>query len=70
MKRSEQFLVVSLVSEKEVFFIVAKSEQKNAIMSAIMEKAGLTSKAVTIVFSLPVTSTAGLRILEDEEENS
>ena len=54
----------------EVIFIVAKSEQKNAIMSAIMEKAGITSKAGTIVFSLPVTSTAGLRILEDEEENS
>ena len=70
MKRAEQFLGVSLVSEKEVIFIVAKSEQKNAIMSAIMEKAGLTSKAGTIVFSLPVTSTAGLRILEDEEENS
>ena len=68
MKRAEQFLGVSLVSEKEVIFIVA--EQKNAIMSAIMEKAGLTSKAGTIVFSLPVTSTAGLRILEDEEENS
>ena len=47
-----------------------RAEQKNAIMSAIMEKAGLTSKAGTIVFSLPVTSTAGLRILEDEEENS
>lgn len=70
MKRAEQFLGVSLVSEKEVIFIVAKSEQKNAIMSAIMEKDGFTSKAGTIVFSLPVTSTAGLRILEDEEENS
>ena len=69
-KAIEQFLGVSLVSEKEVIFIVTKSEQKNAIMSAIMEKAGLTSKAGTIVFSLPVTSTAGLRILEDEEENS
>ena len=70
MKRAEQFLGVSLVSEKEVIFIVAKAEQKNAIMTAIMEKAGLTSKARTIVFSLPVTSTAGLRILEAEEENS
>ena len=67
MKRAEQFLGVSLVSEKEIIFIVAKAEQKNAIMSAIMEKAGITSKAGTIVFSLPVTSTAGLRILEEEE---
>ena len=39
-------------------------------MRAIMDKAGVDSKAGTIVFSLPVTSTAGLRILEyskDEE---
>ena len=69
MKRAEQFLCVSLVSEKELVLIVARSEQKNAIMQAIMEKAGITSKAGTIVFSLPVTDTAGLRILEDTEEN-
>ena len=69
MKRAEQFLGVSLVSEKELVLIVARSEQKNAIMQAIMEKAGITSKAGTIVFSLPVTDTAGLRILEDTEEN-
>ena len=69
MKRAEQFLGVSLVSEKELVLIVAKAKQKNAIMQAIMEKAGITSKAGTIVFSLPVTDTAGLRILEDAEEN-
>ena len=65
MKRAEQFLGVSLVSEKEVILIVARSEQKNSIMNSIMEKAGVTSKAGTIVFSLPVTSTAGLRSIED-----
>ena len=68
MKRAEQFLGVSLVSEKEVILIVAKSSQKNAIMRAIMDKAGVDSKAGTIVFSLPVTSTAGLRILEDSQD--
>ena len=69
MKRAEQFLGVSLVSEKEILFIVSKTEQKNAIMSAIMEKAGVGTKAGAIVFSLPVTSTAGLRIIEDSDEN-
>ena len=68
MKRAEQFLGVSLVSEKEVILIVAKSSQKNAIMRAIMDKAGVDSKAGTIVFSLPVTSTAGLRNLEDSQD--
>ena len=38
-------------------------------MRAIMDKAGVDSKAGTIVFSLPVTSTAGLRILEDTQDN-
>ena len=60
MKRAEQFLGVSLVSEKEIILIVTKTEQKNAIMKSIMEKAGIGTKAGTIAFSLPVTSTAGL----------
>ncbi|MBT9776787.1 P-II family nitrogen regulator [Clostridium sp. MCC353] len=65
MERAEQFLGVSLASEKEMIFIVARKEQKNAIMKAIMTQAGMESKAKSIVFSLPVTSTAGLRLLED-----
>ena len=65
MKRAEQFLGVSLVSEKEVIFIVSKKEEKNAIMNAIMEKTGIETKAGAIVFSLPVTETAGLRLLEE-----
>lgn len=68
MKRAEQFLGVSLVSEKEIILIVTKTEQKNAIMKSIMEKAGIGTKAGTIAFSLPVTSTAGLRIIEDSGE--
>lgn len=62
---AEQFMGVSLAAEKEIVLIVAKTEQKNDIMKAVMEKAGLDSKAKSIVFSLPVTDTAGLRLLED-----
>lgn len=65
MERAEQFLGVSLAAEKEMIFIVAKKAQKNAIMKAIMSQAGMESKAKAIVFSLPVTSTAGLRLLEE-----
>ena len=32
-----------------------------------MDKAGLESKARSIVFSLPVTDTAGMRIMEEIE---
>lgn len=65
MEIAEKFMGISLANEKEMVFIVAKTEQKNDIMKAIMEKAGLNSKAKSIVFSLPVTDTAGLRLVED-----
>lgn len=65
MEAAEKFMGVSLAAEKEIVFIVAKTEEKNAIMQAIMKEAGLNSKAKAITFSLPVTDTAGLRLVED-----
>lgn len=62
---SEKFMGVTLAAEKDIIFIVSKTEEKNAIMKSIMEKAGLNSKAKAICFSLPVSDTAGLRLLED-----
>ena len=65
MEMAEKFMGVSLASEKELVLIVVKTEQKNAIMQAIMKDAGLNTKAKSIAFSLPVTDTAGLRLVED-----
>lgn len=65
MEAAEKFMGVSLATEKEILFIVTKTEQKNSIMQAIMQQAGLDSKAKAITFSLPVTDTAGLRLVED-----
>lgn len=65
MEAAEKFMGVSIAAEKELVFIVTKSEEKNKIMQAIMAEAGLDSKAKAICFSLPVTDTAGLRLLED-----
>ncbi len=62
---ANKFMGVTIADEKEIVYIVSKSEEKNAIMKAIMEKAGLNSKAKAICFSLPVSDTAGLRLLED-----
>ena len=62
---ANKFMGVTIADEKEIVYIVSKSDEKNAIMKAIMEKAGLNSKAKAICFSLPVTDTAGLRLLED-----
>lgn len=65
MEMAEKFMHLSLAAEKEIIFIVTKTEQKKPIMQAIMQKAGPNSKAKAITFSLPVTDTAGLRLIED-----
>ena len=66
MERAERFLGISLAAEKELLLIVARTPLKNAIMQAVMENAGMETPAQSIVFSLPVTSTAGLRLVEEE----
>ena len=65
---AEKFMGVTLVPEKEMIFIVVRKAQKNDIMRAIMEEAGTGTKAGAIVFSLPVTDTAGMRMMEELEE--
>ena len=67
-EKAERFLGVSIAAEKEMIFMVTRREGKNDIMRAIMNQAGLDSRAGAIVFSLPVTDTAGMRLLEDSEE--
>ena len=65
MEKAEKFMGISLAVEKDVIFIVTPTSEKNAIMQSIMTDAGVASKAGSIVFSLPVTDTAGLRLTEE-----
>lgn len=67
-EHAKKFLGISLAEEKELIFIVVRSGQRNEVMRAIMEQAGPGTPAGGITFSLPVTATAGLRLLEREEE--
>ena len=65
---AEKFMGVTLVPEKEMVFIVVRKDQKNAIMKSIMDEAGTGTKAGSVVFSLTVTDTAGMRLMEAIEE--
>jgi len=65
---AEKFMGVTLVPEKEMIFIVVRSDRKNNIMRAIIDEAGPSTKAGAVVFSLPVTDTAGMRLMEEIEE--
>ena len=61
---TEKFFGLSLAEEKEIVFIVSDVEKKKDIMKAIMQKAGVDSKAHALVFSLPVSDTAGFRFAD------
>jgi len=69
-QNDEKFFNVSIVHEKEVVMIVAKTEKKAAIMSSILKNAGPETDAGAIVFSLPVSELAGLPMLNDEPEHT
>ncbi len=55
-----KFFGATISEEKDMVYIVAKRENRDAIMKAIMEKAGRDTEAHGIVFSLPVDEVAGI----------
>ena len=61
---AEKFFGLTLVDEKEIIYIVSKKETRNAIMQAITTGAGPGTKAHALVFSLPVSDSAGFRFYD------
>lgn len=64
IENTEKFLGFSIAKEKEIHLLVTPAQGRNHIMKAIMEKAGLESKAQAMVFSLPVSHAIGLKMPE------
>lgn len=62
-EKAKKFYGVSLIDEKEMILIVAKSSEKAAIMHSIIKEVGLDSPAGAVAFSLPVSNVAGLSML-------
>ncbi len=67
-RKAAGFFKVSIADEKETILIVADNRHADDIMQAIMDKAGTHTPAKAIVFSIPVTATAGFRLVEEAEE--
>lgn len=65
-KLARKFFGVSLAAEKEIVFILAREADRKPIMKAVMDQAGMRTKAQSVVFSMPVTDLAGLRLLEED----
>ena len=70
IRQAEKFRGMSLTSEREVVLIVARASAKAAIMRAIIEKAGVQTRAGAVCFSLPISRVAGLRLLEEDGADS
>ncbi len=67
-EKSERFLGISLAREKDVILIVTPIEKKVEMIQGIIHDAGPETKAGAIVFSLPVTDTAGMTLRPQSEE--
>ncbi len=65
-KNAEKFFGVSIAAEKEIVLIVAAAQSKTAIMKAVMQGAGMHTKAHALAFSLPVSETAGFQWEQDQ----
>ena len=59
-----KFFGMTLADEKEMIYIVSTKENKKNIMTSIIQGAGPHTDAHAVVFSLPVSDTAGLRIFD------
>ncbi len=60
-----KFFGVSISEEKEMIYIVASRENRDAIMRAVMEKAGRNTDAHGVIFTLPVDSVVGIKAFEE-----
>lgn len=60
IENAEKFFGSTIGAEKEMIFIVTKTEKRNEIIKAIKGEAGIKTEAQSILFSLPVTDIAGL----------
>ena len=63
---SAKFFGISIASEMELVYIITKRKDKDALVEAINEYAGMKTEANTAVLTLPVENVVGLRSVTEE----
>lgn len=61
---TDKFFGMSISDEKELVYIVSKKELRNGIMKAIASYTEKDADTHPVVFSLPITDTAGFRFFD------
>ena len=59
-ENADKFFGATIGAEKEMIFIVTKTEKRNDIIKAVKAEAGINTEAQSVLFSLPITDVAGL----------
>lgn len=67
-EEAQKFLGIAIQPEKEIILNVVKREDKNKVMSAIAESAGINTQGRGIIFSLPVDCVMGLNKASDKTD--
>lgn len=62
----EQFVGISLGEETEILLILTKKAERNDIMRAIRDSAGLKTDGSAVVLSIPVDALVGIGSVSDE----
>ncbi len=61
-QEAQKFLGITIQPEKDLVLIIAKKEDKHAIMESVNKAVGISTKGKGIMFAIPVDETIGLEI--------
>lgn len=67
-EKEAAFFGITIHSEKEILMLVVEKDIRDVIFHALYKKMNMNEKAQGIVFSLPVSDTAGLAIASETAE--
>jgi nitrogen regulatory protein PII len=62
------FFGITLHAEKEILMMVVEKEIRDQVLNAMYSRMGMDKKAQGIAFSMPVSDTAGLVKIPNEEK--
>lgn len=56
----KRFFGIEIQAEKEIVFLIVRSEERQAVMTALMQAVGMNTRSRGLVLSLPLTGAIGL----------
>ncbi len=60
-KEAEETFKITINPEKDLIFIAVNEKVKDDVMKAIYDRAGLNTEANAVAFSLPISSSVGIK---------